>query len=136
MAKNGPATFPRFEREVKQLVQNHLKLEDEPLLLAIYYKPQREMHDIFLFEVIQNFGDGEVDPDRELFEVTYASTTGLPLEKGQYLHLVMTNPKELEVATQENWVMVAELRAAMSAGDCRVLHKDAQYVTPWEPVHA
>ena len=115
MMANSVATFPRFEHEMRKLVQEHLGLRDEPLLLAIYYKPPREPQDIFLFEVIGNFGDGAMDPDRELFEVTYASTTGLPLEKGQYLHLVLTNPRELETATQENWEKVAELLAAVRA---------------------
>lgn len=136
MATNSEATFPRFEREMKQLVLEHLDLHDEPLLLAIYYKPQREQQDLFLFEVIGNFGDGGVDSDKTLFEVTYASTTGLPLEKGQYLHLVLTNPRELEIAIQENWERIAELLAAVHAGDYVILHRDSQFAIPWEAVHA
>jgi len=40
----------------------------------MYFEPDRSPGDIFLFEVIDGFGAGNIDEDRKLFEVAYAST--------------------------------------------------------------
>jgi hypothetical protein len=116
--------FPEYAEELRGLVAQHRKISDEPLLLAIYYKPGREEEDVFLFEVIGDFGAGAIDEDRELFEVTYASSTAFSLEAGQRLHLVLTNPQEYEVAVQQGWKHVQELREAIKSGDFQVLYSD------------
>lgn len=124
MKTEAHTQFPGFVAEVGRLVEEHRQLTDEPLLMAIYYKPGREPEDIFLFEVIENFGGGAVDPDHQLFEVTYSSTRGFPLEPGQQLHLVLTNPQEYDVAVREHWPIIAELRTAIQAGDFQTLYVD------------
>ena len=116
--------FPKSESKVRQLVSDHLKLTDEPLLLAIYYAPDREPGDIFLFELIKGFGAGSVDPDQKLFEVTYGSSGSLRLEPGQELHLVLTNPQELEIAFNDQWETAMEIRSAIKRKRFRVMYED------------
>ena len=115
--------FPTSLSKVKRLVSEHLKLKDEPLLLAIYYAPDREEQDIFLFEVVEGFGGNSVDADRKLFEVTYAHSAGLPMKRGQQLHLVLTNPHEAKVAFREGWELAREVRQAVRRKDFRVIHQ-------------
>lgn len=136
MTIHASTHFPGFTREIQRLVNEHRQMADEPLLLAIYYRPEREPQDIFLFEVIENFGGGAIDPDREMFEVTYNSTSGFPLEPGQRLHLLLTNPKEFETAVRDNWPSLQELRRAIEAGDFRTLHSDSGHAQLREMIHA
>ena len=120
VAKSG-SCFPAFEKHVKELVEDHQRLKDEPLLLAVYYAPDREPHHVFLLEVLERFGSNSVDQDRELFEVTYESTPAFPLASDQRLHLILTNPTELRKALEENWASVAELRGAKRSGRWKVI---------------
>lgn len=113
--------FPAYAEPLKQLVSEHLELTDEPLALAIYYDSGRNSPNVCLFEVHQNFGRNAVDPDRELFEVSYGSTSGFPMDNGQRLHLVLTNPVELKTALAENWPLAAEVRDAVKGGKAQVL---------------
>ena len=105
--------FPRSYNAVQQLVKDHHKIKQEPLLLAIYYAPLRDRQDIFLFEVVEHFGYDSVDEDRELFEVTYSSRDEFPLREGQKLHLVLTNPTELVTAFTQKWKLAKEIRQAV-----------------------
>lgn len=123
--------FPYFEEELRNLIKQHKKIRHEPLVWAIYYKPKRNANDIFLFEVLENFGNGGVDPDRELFEVTYGYASGFPMNKNQELHLVLTNPAEFKLAANENWAGFDELKQAVVRGDFKILsplkkHTDLQ----------
>ncbi len=136
MITQAPAQYPALLQGVQRLVSEHAKLADEPLLLAIYYKSPSEPNDVFLFEVIENFGSGAVDPDNEVFEVVYNSTTGFELEPGQRLHMLLTNPHELEQATKENWPTLAELRQAIGAGEYQVLHSSSSDQHLMEMLHA
>jgi hypothetical protein len=111
-------------------------MNDEPLLLAACYSPDREPDDIFLFEVSEDFGTGSVDADREIFEVTYDSTSGFPMEAGQRLHLVLTNPCEFETAIHEKWPALAELRDAISAGSYRIVYRVSGYARLPEMLNA
>lgn len=135
-AVQAPIQYPGYVQQIAHLIDAHKRLTDEPLLLAIYYKPDREAQDIFLFEVIENFGEGAVDPDRELFEVTYNSTSGFPLEPGQHLHLILTNPREFEVAVREQWPLAQELQQAVRIGAFRTLHSDPRHAHLREMVNA
>jgi hypothetical protein len=120
------SVFPHLEEPVKNLVEAHKTLQEEPLLLAVYYAPQRNQEDVFLFEVVENFGGGSVDEDRELFEVTYGSTPGFPMGPGQQLRLIMTNPKEFELAAKQGWTLVQELRTAFHDKRARVIFEDGK----------
>jgi hypothetical protein len=108
-------------QQVERLVEEHRKLQDEPLLLAVFFEPDRNSHDIFLFEVIDGFGAGTIDEDQKLFEVSYASTPSFPMPAGQHLRLIMTNPQEFDAALQERWPSLEEIRQAVKGGRSQVL---------------
>jgi hypothetical protein len=129
-------SYPRFNEALRGLVREHLKIKDEPLRMAVYYAPERDEGDVFLFEVIEGFGANEIDADRELFEVTYSATAGFPLEPGQALHLVLTNPREYEVAVKEGWRLAEEFRAAAAAGRSQRIHIEPGFEHLAEMVHA
>lgn len=116
--------FPQFELVIRQLVEQHRQLQDEPLHLALCYGPEREPQDIFLFEVI---GDNGVPlcADHELFETVFTSHSGFPMRVDQNLHLLLATPAEWETALRESWPSAEEIRRAMTLGDYEVLHADA-----------
>jgi hypothetical protein len=116
--------FPSFEKQIRDLAKQHRELEDEPLHLAISYAPKRNEHDIFLFEVIDGNGGDSVSPDKELFETTFASTPGFPMDAGQQLHLVLTNQRELDVALSEGWPSLREVVDAVQSNDYKKLYAD------------
>src|SRR5262245_51431672 len=93
--------FPQFETAIRRLTDQHRELEDEPLHLAISYGPNRDQQDIFLFEVIGRTGHG-VSPERELFETTFYASPSFPMEPNQRLHLILTDPQEVETALRED----------------------------------
>lgn len=123
----GPWTldrFPQFEQAIRRLTDQHRELEDEPLRLALSYFPAtRDRQDIFLFEVIDSPGE-RVGLERELFEVTFESSRGFPMREDELLHLVLTNPRELETALREGWPLAIEVVNAIRAGDYKVLFSD------------
>jgi hypothetical protein len=120
------AAYPEFEEQVRELVDQHRKLKNEPLHLAVYFAPvRRDKRDVFVFEVIEGFGGGEVDPDGALFEFGYGSTPGFPLPAEVNLRMVLTNPTEFQNAIDNDWKGVQELRAARKAGHAIVIHADA-----------
>lgn len=118
--------FPQSQTKVEWLARQHLQIADEPLLLAIYFAPEREPQDIFVFEVIEHFGADSVDPDQNLFEITYASGLTFPLSEDQQLHLVLTNPNELEIAFRDGWPLAKEIRDAVNRGAYRVVYEDSK----------
>ena len=118
--------FPGLAEQVAKLVKQHSEIDDEMLLLAVYYQPEREPGDVFLFEVIDNFGGGRVDEDGELFEGVFFSTSGFVMADGQKLHLVMTNPQEMLAASEQQWPSFEEVRAACRAGRYRRLHSQGE----------
>jgi hypothetical protein len=118
---------PEYLPQVERLVATHRALKNESLLLAILYAPARNPGDIFIFEVVDNFGSNSIDPDRELFEVSFDSTEGFPLPAGRKLRLVLTNPVELFNATEAQWPLAKEIRQAMHDGRARVIWADPQH---------
>ena len=114
--------FPAYESQTKRLVESHLALEDEPLLLALYYAQDADSEDVYLFEVIENFGAGDISEDKELFEVTFGSSEGFPLPSGRHLHLILTNPDELKAAFANKWEGVEAIRSAIWRGNFRSLY--------------
>ena len=118
--------FPQFEEAIRRLTEQHRELVDEPLHLAISYRPAtRDPQDIFLFEVIGRLWES-LNPERELFEVTFASTPGFPMGPNEQLHLILTNPRELEIALREDWPLASEVVHSIHAGDFEVVFKDEE----------
>ena len=119
------AGYPEYEAQVRDLVDQHRKLKNEYLHLAVYFAPPRRgKRDIFLFEVIENFGGNAIDPNEKLFEFGYGSTPGFRLPAGASLRMVLTNPAEFHHAIQHNWKGVQELRAAQEADHAIVIYAD------------
>jgi len=127
MTQQAARWIPESLPQVERLVEGHRALEAEPLLLAILYAPARNPGDAFVFEVIQNFGSNSIDPDAELFEVSFDPTADFPLPAGQKLRLVLTNPDELRAAVRGHWPLADELRQAMRDGRARVIWADPQH---------
>jgi hypothetical protein len=120
------ATYPEFLDEVRQLVQQHRALKEEPLRLAVYFAPPRRgKGDVFLFEVSDGFGGDEVDAEGKLFEFGYRSTPALPLPAGVTLRMVLTNPAEFRTAVRDGWKAIQELRAARDANRATLVYSDA-----------
>jgi hypothetical protein len=116
--------FPGLERQIRDLAEQHREFRDEPLHLAIAYQPIRDPQDIFIFELIGNFGGNEVASDAELFEVTFDSGPSFTMQPGQKLHLVFSNPKEFRAALDQRWPKAEEIRDAVRRGNFEVLHSD------------
>ena len=119
------ARFPQFEAAIRRLTEQHRELEDEPLHLALSYLPaQRDQQDIFLFEVVGSPGES-INPERDLFEATFAATPGFPMRQDEQLHLILTNPRELKIAVRDGWPLANEVVNAIHVGDYKVLFRDA-----------
>jgi hypothetical protein len=120
------ATYPEFEAQVRDLVEQHRKLKNGHLHLAVYFAPpRRARRDICLFEVIDGFGGNAIDPEDKVFEFGYGSTPGFPLPAGLNLRMILTNPTEFHHAIDHEWKAVQELRAARDADEAIVIHADA-----------
>lgn len=116
--------FPQFEAAIRRLTEQHRELVDEPLHLAVSYLPAtRDQQHIFLFEVIGGPGES-INPERDLFETIFETTPGFPMGPNEQLHLILTNPRELEIALREAWSLANEVVNAIRAGDYKVLYKD------------
>ncbi len=127
--------FPGLEGPLHEMIEQHRELNDEPLLLAMIYDPGRESPDIFLFELLEHFGQDLIEPDRTLFEATYGTGLGLPLEPSQKLHLVLTHPEELRVALEQDWDTASEVRSAVGRGDYEILFMDEKGERALELLH-
>ena len=125
------ARFPAHREKMAELVDQHKGIRDEPLLLAVYYEPERDGDGLFLFEVVDRFGMNYVDPDKELFEVTYGSTPGFPMEPDQELHLILTNPAEAAAAFEEGWALASEIRRAAEREKAALLYQTEEGARTW-----
>jgi len=116
--------FPQFEAAIRRLTEQHRELVDEPLHLAVSYLPaMRDQQHIFLFEVIGGPGES-INPERDLFEAIFETSPGFPMGPNEQLHLILTNPRELEIALREGWSLASEVVNAIRARDYEVLYKD------------
>ncbi len=128
------AVFPGAEPALRRLVDQHLTDNYQKLLLAAYYAPQRDSGDVFFFEVFENFGSGEIDDDRKIFEVTHGRPAGFDLNPQHALHMLFTHVPELRQAINENWPAIEELRLAHARGAAKVLYRDADHPALWDMI--
>ena len=116
--------FPEQMELISDLVVNdHLALDDEPLLLAVYYASEAAPNEECLFEVARDFGYGEPSDDKHIFQIQFGSTTAFPLPPGDCLRLSITNPAEFRLAVKEGWPEVRDLQAAIQRGQFEVLYR-------------
>ena len=98
----GPWTaerFPQFEAPIRRLTEQHRELVDEPLHLAVSYLPaMRDQQHIFLFPS-HRWSRGKYQFRARAFpEAVFETTPGFPMGPDEQLHLILTNPRELETA--------------------------------------
>jgi len=129
------ATFPDYKDQVKELVEQHRTSRGGLLHLAVYLSPpKRAKRDVYLFEVIDNFGGGHIDPHRKLFTFAYGSTPGFPLPEGVSLWMILTNPSEFDRAMEESWKGIDDIRNAKNAGKAVVLYADSKGRRFWNKI--
>lgn len=129
------ATYPDYKEAVEELVKQHRKLRKENLHLAVYLAPpNRSKKDVYLFEVMDDFGGGQVDPEKKLFTFAYSSTPGFPLPDGVNLWMILTNPAELDQAIEGNWTRLDEIRSARNAGRAIVIYEDTKGKKLWNKI--
>lgn len=105
--------YPEQLELLRDLVVNdHVALDDEPLLLAVYYASEAAPHEECLFEVARNFGYGEPDEDKHIFQIQFGPSPKFSLPEGDYLRLSLTNPVEFRQAVAEGWPEVQDLQSA------------------------
>lgn len=115
--------YPEQRELLRNLVVNdHVALDDEPLLLAVYYASDAAPDEECLFEVARNFGYGEPDPDKHIYQMQFGSSPKFTLPEDDYLRLSLTNPAEFRQATTEGWSEVQDLQAAVVRGQYEVLY--------------
>lgn len=105
------------------VVENHLMLDDEPLLLAVYYASDAAPHEECLFEVARDFGYGEPSEDKHIFQVQFGPTPNFRLPPDDRLRLSLTNPAEFRQAVREGWPEVRDLQEAIRRGQSKVLYQ-------------
>jgi len=113
--------FPKYAAQIKQLAEDHEALKDEPLLLAINYDEPGAKNKIHILEIIENFGVEIDTPDQALFEVEFGSSNDFPLEPTDWLHLVLSNPKEFRTALTEGWPVIQVILDAITKQHYSVL---------------
>lgn len=115
--------FPEQLELISDLVVNdHVALDDEPLLFAVYYASEAAPNEECLFEVARDFGYGEPSDDKHIFQIQFGSTAAFPLPSGDCLRLSITNPAEFRLAVKEGWPEVKDLQAAIQRGQYEVLY--------------
>lgn len=97
-------------------------MKDQPLLLALYYATDHDPEDIFLFEIADKFGGNRISEDSELMEVTFGAGTGLQIQADQRLHLMVTNPREFDMAVQKRWQGLQKVGQAVRSGRFQTLY--------------
>lgn len=116
--------YPDNEARMEELVREHARLKDEPLLLAVYFASQSAPADECLFEVAENFGFNDVSGDRQVMQIAFGPTVSFPLNSGQHLRLWLTNPTECLAALAEQWPDVVEVQRALATGQAKVIYSD------------
>jgi hypothetical protein len=122
-----PRKFPDYEASLREVVAEHARIEDEPLLYAAYVELERDREHVFLFEIADSFVGNGVDPDRELLEVGFRELASMPLASGQMVKLILTNPVEIKAAAEGDWYLMRELRSAFRRGRWIRLYGDPKW---------
>lgn len=121
-------TYPDYLEQIKKLIDQHLELVEEPLLMAIYYapdRPGREEDDVFLFEVLDNFDGSSLETDGDMLEVLYDSSRHFTMHhRDARLHIILTSPEELRKATAKNTQRILELKQAMAKHRAQIVYID------------
>ncbi len=104
------------------VTKDHVAIDDEPLLLAVYYASGDAPQDECLFEVARDFGYGGPSEDKHIFQVQFGPTANFPLPPDSRLRLSLTNPAEFRQAVREGWPEVQDLQRAIKSGQSKELY--------------
>jgi hypothetical protein len=116
--------YPEQEALLRDLVENdHAHLDDEPLVVAIYFRSRSVPNEECLFEVMRDFGLNEVSEDNSIFQVQFGNAPKLPLPAGDRLRLFLTSPIEFQYAVQQNWPEVQDIQQAIAEGQYSILYQ-------------
>jgi hypothetical protein len=125
---NTASRLPAAEAETREhllrLVAEHRKRKVEPLHLAIHFQHQKHKQDICLFEVLGEFGNGQIDLKRSIFEVVFSSNPNFPMPGDKSLRLFLSSPEELREAIRKKWPSLTQVRHAVQSGEADVLFSD------------
>lgn len=120
--------YPEQIELLRDLVVNdHTKIDDEPLLLAVYYASEDAPQEECLFEVADNFGYGEPSEDKRIFQIQFGPSPNFPLPNEDRLRLSLTNPAEFRQAVQEGWPEVQDLQKAIVNGQYEKLYPMSEH---------
>ena len=109
--------YPEQIELLRDLVVNdHTKIDGEPLLLAVYYASASAPEEESLFEVADNFGYGEPSEDKHIFQIQFGPSPNFPLPNEDCLRLSLTSPAEFRMAVEEGWPEVKDLQDAIARG--------------------
>ncbi len=117
-------TYPIYLEQVNDLVKRHLENFEDRLLLAIYYAPERSPSDVFLFEVLKDFNSDSLEEEGDILEVLFGATPAFPLQnRGDFLHILLTNPEEFQTIINEPTPYYRELLDACSNGKAQTVYR-------------
>ena len=115
--------YPDQKELLRDLVlQDHVALDDEPLLLAVYYASAAAPDEECLFEVADNFGFNEISGEHRIFQIQFGPTQKFPLPEGDRLRLSLTNPVEFQRAITDRWPEVQDLQEAIVHGQYELMY--------------
>ncbi len=113
---------PLLKSQLQELVIEHLELEDQPLLVALYYASEAAPNEECLFEVARHFGFDEVSEDRRILQIQFGPSEGFPLPPGDRLRLSLTNVTEFHTALSEGWPEIKDLIRAVNQDKSSLLY--------------
>ena len=119
-ATNTAPSLP-YAPEIAQLVEDHRRLDDAKLCMALAYVPDRDPGDVFLLEVLDPFG-GDASSERTLYEVQFGGAQTGWAGFGGKLHLILTDADGWRLACSEEWAHVQEIRGAAARSLLTVIH--------------
>jgi hypothetical protein len=123
--------------KIDELVDEHKQLKSsQKLMLAVQYSPVTDPDAVNLLEVIDNYELNDVSPERDFMKAWVAQNKDFALTPPKEFYLVLTNPSEFQVALQEDWNRIEELRQSLNAGQARLVYADGPAKEWWEKLGA
>jgi hypothetical protein len=100
--------FYNFQKtHLKKLIRRHKRLDDSPLLAAVWYK----IHDkknVYLLEVLDQFPN--VANEKEIYHVSFGSSSDFIVLHG-LLKLSLLSKQDFDRSLEEKWSIIREIRS-------------------------
>ena len=109
---------------VRSLVSSHREIADEPLHLAMYFENPENPKDLYLLEVLENFGQNRVSDEEEIMRVSFPASADFPIDAEKRLSLILTNLPELRVALVDDWDSFRDVRGLIENSRYKVVFSD------------